>query len=264
MGLGPEETETITRTFDVQSAATLQLKGSVGSVTVKSWDKDQVEMVATKRTRFGRQALGNVTVETTHGSDKVAVAQKNSGLMGYVSVDYDLKVPAGMTLADVEVTTGSVDVSGITGDALLRTTTGSIALADVKGGADLTTTTGSIKATNLGGSLKAHLTTGSLEARNVGRIEKLHATTGSIDTTVNAITPDTHISTTTGGITLRLAPDFGALLDASTTTGGIHHEQVPVTSTTTGNGNRLTGQIGQGSDKLRVETTTGSIHLLRQ
>jgi hypothetical protein len=262
VGLAPEESDVIRRTFDVPQDAGLHLRSDLGTVTVRTWDKNQVEVVATKRTRFGRQALHDMTVEATLASDTVAVASRKTSLLGLVSVDYALTVPAGMSRADIGVSTGTVDVAGIAGDAVIKATTGTIRLADVKGRADLETTTGDMTVRNLAGSLKASLTTGSMEARNIGRIEGMVTTTGSIDATVSTIAPETTISTTTGDITLRLAPSFGARIDASTVTGGIEHALVPVT-TTTSEKQRLVGQIGQGSDGLRVATTTGSIRLLK-
>lgn len=118
------------------------------------------------------------------------------------SVSYDIEAPAGVAVrgtlrsgdvhltnvatADVEVSSGNVDVTGATGAVKVQARSGDLTVADVHGATQLVATSGDIIGTGLGGgSLSVEATSGDVDLTlsKPGSVT-VKATSGNINLTV--------------------------------------------------------------------------------
>lgn len=193
----------------------------------------------------------NLKIENKTGS-------VNVDLSGVTCKEIDIEVTTGSVTVknavcsgnfNVEVTTGGINVSNVSGENFsLEDTTGSLYVTDVwvVKNANLKTTTGSISVDNLSAdSVKVKLTTGSLRKAVVDcKSFSAEATTGGLSFNIKSASQIV-LKTTTGSINGKIV--------------GNENDFNITSSTTTGKSN-LTNQIVYGSDKeLKASATTGSI-----
>jgi DUF4097 and DUF4098 domain-containing protein YvlB len=142
------------------------------------------------------------------------------------SVTYRIMVPQNCNLS-IETVNGEINITGTTGELKLETTNGAI------------------EATGTSGAVRAATTNGSID------VELLQAQASPMS-----------METTNGKITLRVPASFRANVDASTTNGSIRTD-LPITINGKLDRNSLRGQINGGGPELELETTNGSIHILK-
>lgn len=117
-----------------------------------------------------------------------------------------------------------------------------------------------------GASLRIHNIAGSVDLAGVSGSVEVQTQAGTIDANVGRVAGDRSIdlSATTGAITLAIASDSSARVEAYSTVGDFSSD-VPGVSQRRENivGARGSGTIGAGSAQIRLTTTTGAI-VLRQ
>jgi len=183
---------------------------------------------------------------------------------------------------DATTSDGSVDAERITGDTRLKTSDGRIQCAEVDADTlELHTSDGSIKMQDVGTvNCTARTSDGSITLTNV-RAESLELRTSDgtircegiatarlncrtsdgsvhIECTPDAPTVmDASVTTSDGSITFTAPPGLSAVIDASTSDGGIN-TTLPIT--VTGKVDKsLHGTIGAGEGRLVLRTDDGSI-----
>ncbi|MBN1788724.1 MAG: DUF4097 family beta strand repeat protein [Sedimentisphaerales bacterium] len=161
----------------------------------------------------------------------------------YTAVDLDVNLPAGMNLS-LESHNGKICSSGVTGMIQAVNHNGKITVTDAVGGADLETHNGKINYTGKLADLRFKSHNGGIDIQCTGQSEK--------PCTISA---ETH----NGSIELITPENFSAAVDASTHNGLIHSD-LPITITKKTD-NNLEGTIGEGRDKLHMETHNGSIKI---
>lgn len=230
--------ETIDRTFEVEPGSQVRLSNTNGSVTVGSWDRPEVRMVATKKVQAssderGRELLEEIRIEIsqTAGALVIETERPRSSAFGWLSgrgdtsVSYELTVPREMDL-DVTTVNGTVEAKGVRGDLSFRSTNGRIEIAEAAG---------------------------SVEA---------HTTNGGISVELTEVDPSSamRFSTTNGSIKAYLPATLRADLRASTTNGSISSD-LPIEIRGTVSRKRMEGSINGGGAELRLSTTNGSISI---
>jgi len=133
---------------------------------------------------------------------------------------YTIYVPAGIEI-EVECTNGKVD------------------LRDFNNNVSADLTNGSIKVKNVYGNIKIELTNGNISAEL--------DSTKSID-----------FRTTNGSIKLAVGDKFSGLFDVQTKNGKINHNDIEFTNTTERK-NEFKGSLGNGDERVKLETTNGRI-----
>lgn len=233
--------ETIDRTFDVKSGASVVLSNVNGRITVNAWDQPRVRVIAKKEVDGDRdeikQAMQNLRVEMQPRDGGLVIRthypRENGGgsffdwLLGDhidAEVTYELTVPRTMNL-DVSNTNGGIHLADVTGNLELETTNGKIIVKRCAGSLDAATTNGSIDA----------------ELLKVAKDQPLR------------------FETTNGAIDLSIPGNVGANVDAATTNGSISSD-LPVATTRTGS-NSLRGTINGGGTSVRMRTTNGGISI---
>ena len=245
---GEEESEEFSKVLSLKPDGTFNLRNVNGSITIRTWKENKVDIKATKTTKSDPDRLKEVKIEVEATSNSVSVDTifpkwKNVK----VSVKYEVRVPEGVNLGRVRSTNGSVYITGPVGNTHASTTNGKIELDGASGTISLSSTNGKIEAANVKGELDADTTNGSIVLELISFEDKINA------------------STTNGGITLRIGSleKVNADLYARTTNGNISLD-VPVTLKSLKKSRRLLqGQIGNGGPEISLRTTNGSIKITK-
>lgn len=62
------DTETFDETYEVSSGTRFEVRNRNGSVNIQGWDRSQIKVHATKKTKWGGK-LENVEIQVSQGSD---------------------------------------------------------------------------------------------------------------------------------------------------------------------------------------------------
>lgn len=149
----------------------------------------------------------------------------------------------------------------------LDTSFGEIRLENIQGEVKAITSHGEIHAERLIGSTLALKTSfGTIRGQSL-ETEHLHARTshGAIHMDMTAATPPSlqaDLDTSFGEIRCTLPPTFAGEVNASTSFGDIHCD-FPITVNGTLGKSKLKGHIGEGPGQVRLNTSFGSIHILK-
>lgn len=242
-----------------QRNATVQVKGPVrvrlnlasGRVTVKTWDKQQVDASLSGSGRLRMSAVG----------DRVEV-----GLAGRGPRDGRLRlsVPKGTALelstmsADVEVegTGGEVRVHSLSGDVRVR---GS-------GAATLETVSGDIEVEAARGAVKVHTVSGGAEISQEGNAWlEFESTSGDLRWS-GACGRDCKLDlqTLSGNLLLALAPQSAFELSFATRSGAAHDSFGLGPSAKERRGRKrhgLEAKVGSGEGRIECDTFSGDLNL---
>jgi DUF4097 and DUF4098 domain-containing protein YvlB len=245
---GQEESEEFSKVLPLKSSGTFSLRNVNGSISIRTWNQDKVDIKAVKTTKGDPARLKEVTIEVEATANSVSVDTVfPRGRNIRVSVKYEVRVPRGVNLGKVRSTNGSVYIVGPVGHTNASTTNGRIELEGAKGTISLSSTNGKVEAANVEGELDADTTNGSIVLEMI-----------SYEGTIKA-------KTTNGSITLRIGSleKVNADLIARTTNGSISLD-FPVTLKSLKKSRRsLEAQIGQGGPEISLRTTNGSIKITK-
>ena len=233
---GDELTEMFSQVYPLSATGRVSITNINGDVHINVWDQGSVKVDAVKRA-YSQQRLSDVTIDVTNTADSVQIKTKypeerfngrNNG-DSWASVEYTLTVPRRAKLDGAELVNGSLDVEGVQGDVRASLVNGTV------------------KASGLGGEVKLSTVNGGIEA-NVAALEtakgvQLTSVNGSIVLIVpSGASADVKANTVHGGIT----NDFGLKVEDG--------EFV---------GHSMSGQIGSGGIRIRLNNVNGSISVKR-
>lgn len=237
------------KTFPISGRPDLRVNANDGSVTVRTWDRKEIEARVT-------------TVRWKIPSD-VQVVEHQSG----DHVEIEVRMPHHMFLLNFGQRS-SIQVELRVPRELhsdIRTGDGSIIVENLRGETRLSTGDGRIEATALDGTLDAQTGDGRIVIRGRFDLLNLHTGDGSIEAEVNngsRMTSEWSIRTGDGHVTLRLPAALAADLDVHTGDGHIQSD-LPVTVSGSHNEHELRGKLNAGGPPLIVRTNDGSIRLER-
>lgn len=187
-------TSTTTQHYTVSTNPTIVLNNDTGSIHVRaSTLNSDVTIQATRHTNWwGNASDVNVTYsqDTANNTVTVNVVRPTTvSTFASKSVDFDLTVPNAAVL-QLKTNTGSIDVSGVSGQLVLTSNTGSVQASGgtISGNSQLLTNTGSVTfsgAISLTGTYQFQTNTGSVNVTIPGSsIFHVDASTdtGSINT----------------------------------------------------------------------------------
>ena len=189
------------------------------------------------------------------------------------NVDGDILVSVGSATVTAEHTrgrlnldtgSGSVSLTDAQGDVTLDTGSGAVTVSGVTGSSlNMDTGSGSIRASDIDvKTLKADVGSGGMRLSRVKapRID-LDAGSGGIELDILSAIDDLRIDSGSGPVTLRLPAALSADVDIETSSGGIDSD-FPVQATNFQR-HRLRGRIGDGHGRIRVESGSGTIRLIK-
>ncbi len=231
------------------------------------------------------------------GGHRVRIRGSGSGLEAWA--DLTVEVPDGRDFA-LYVAVGAPDVRGVKGTLRIETGSGSVAATDVGGSLTVDTGSGSVRVTGMDGILAVNTGSGGVELHDVSgerveidtgsggvrgsgvRAEQLRVDTGSggirleqvsvpdiyLDTGSGSVEAELLVDVTrldvdtgSGSVTIHAPKDLGAEVDIETGSGGIDVD-FPVQVRKVRR-DLLTGTIGDGNGRIRIDTGSGGVHLIR-
>jgi hypothetical protein len=257
-------------TFAVDPNGRLELTNHEGSIVVRTWDRDEVEVRTNSRYR------GSVDIQRNGGTVRIGPSRRWDD---DDDIDYRLTVPASMAL-DLRGSDTEVRVEGTTGELNIDIHDGDVFVRGGSGRVSIRTDDGEIDAEDLSGRVRLSSMDGDVILNGgYGDIE-VDATDGAITlleieaSTVVANTVDGDIwfdgvleprgsyvlTTHDGDITLQIPEDTDAHVRLARHDGEILTD-VPMTVQSWPSGRRLEFNLGSGSAELQIEAFDGDIEL---
>ena len=235
-----------------------------GTTSAGSINLESATGIVTAKTAGGSISLGTLAseamAETSAGS--ISVKKANAKLAATThggSIDLgELRGPA-----RVETSAGSINVKMANERLNAITHGGKIEAGELNGPAQLDTSAGSIKVVAMHAPLVANTAGGAIEIGEAADAVTAHTSAGSITIAFGSQPHgDCHLTTSGGGINVRLADDLAFDLDARTSGGRVITE-LPVTITVVGEhkGGALKGKLNGGGKLLELKTSAGDIVL---
>lgn len=224
--------ETVKDSFTVDQGSQFILENINGKVTVSSWAGNTIEVVAEKAAK-SQKALDQTEVQMSQQGNKVFVkteyhnASKWSESGNYSKVTYQVKLPRGMALTDIDLVNGSLVVNGIDGEIRAELVNGSIKANGLTDNGDLESVNGSVK----------------VSYEQLSSVDKIKLTT------VN------------GSIKLSVPDNLSAEVVADTNHGSIKNDFGLVAEKGFFSGRSLKGTVGSGDARIMLESVNGSISL---
>jgi DUF4097 and DUF4098 domain-containing protein YvlB len=236
------------KSYPVSGMPDLWVSAGDGHVRIDSWNEPRIEArVDTVGYEIGKDFQ---LIESQSGTRvRIELKFPSTGWgvhAGQRSLTVTLKVPRESNL-DIHTGDGDLTVAGVKGDLRFHTGDGAIDAAALDGRLTASTGDGRVTVEGRFDMLDLHTGDGPVEAA---------AKAGS--TVASAWT----VKTGDGSVTLRLADDFRANLDASTGDGGVTLN-VPVTVSGSVNRSHVRGTLNGGGGALTLHTGDGSIRLDR-
>lgn len=199
-----------------------------------------------------RNGVGETTIDNVDGQIDMSVSAS--------------RVRASHIRGSLRLDTGSggVEVSDVTGDLDLDSGSGGAVLDGVRGGIlHMDVGSGSVRGRSIDvRELVADVGSGGVQLGAV-KTPKLHLETGSGGSDVELLTPvqDVSIEAGSGGVTLRIPGSSGAAVDIETGSGGIETDfEVKVARVER---HALRGTFGDGRGRIRIESGSGRVRLLK-
>jgi DUF4097 and DUF4098 domain-containing protein YvlB len=241
-----EKTEEFREAYEVSPGTKLQVINVNGDIELKKWDKDYVEVHATKKTNRDRDELAKVRVEVVTG-DELEIRTEYLEKNAHVSVDYRVRVPGYVVVQKVSTSNGDIELKEIKGDAKVMTSNGDVDLKDVVG------------------IVQVQTANGGIDIRGATVIIEARTSNGDILAQIRQILDGgVEIATSNGSIDLFVSGKLNADLNCATSMGEVSIGDIGLQSrftTRTGSSVQLRGLIGKGGALIQVQTSNGDIRL---
>jgi DUF4097 and DUF4098 domain-containing protein YvlB len=216
------------QTFPLNEKGTVQLSNVNGDVTIRGWDKNEVDMKATKRAPADYIDLIKIEIDSTPERLTIETKYPRGRKESNVSVTYELMVPKHAVLNAIENVNGAIEVTGVEGEIKIHTVNGSAEIEGSKSAVDAETVNGRITA-----KWSDFPKQGDVSLRTVN-----------------------------GGLKLQLPDNVNADVRASSMNGTIRTD-FPITVEGRFVSRKLAGRIGAGGASIDLETVNGSIDILK-
>lgn len=222
------EREVVDQTYPVGKDARLSLSNLIGDVAVSGWDKNTIEVKATKTTSGSRERLDDVTINFDMKNDHLRIdVDYHDGKQRHddgVEVEFEIHVPRATDIKDIKVVNGHILIADITGDVAASSVNGEVVGDRLGAEVHLSTVNGNV-------SLKSVMGHESIELSSVN---------GSVD--------------------ISLPRKVNAKLSASTIHGDVHGE---LAHGVTHAGNSMDAVLGTGGMRIELSTVNGDIRIRR-
>ncbi|MGO4882059.1 MAG: DUF4097 family beta strand repeat-containing protein [Bryobacteraceae bacterium] len=271
--------------YPLQAGGRLTVENANGSIEISGWDQNTIDISGTKYARTA-ELRDLLKIEIDHTADSVHIRTvRPSERRGNMGAKYIIKVPRRTQLERIASSNGAIHALDVEGAARLKTSNGGVRAENLRGSLDVETSNGNIEVQNLDGGASLHTTNGRVRAEEVrgsleadtsngginvqlvkpaaGRPVKLETSNGAIELTMQAVDQnDIRATTSNGGITLHLPSGLGANLTAHASNSSIETEFEVATQGTLDK-HHLAGKIGAGGPEIDLNTSNGSIRLMK-
>ena len=261
----------------------LEVETFNGSVEISGWDQPTIDISGTK---YGptQETADALRVDIGTSPDSISVrAVRPIERRNHLGARFVIKVPRGAILdrivssngpirttdgagpAHLHTSNGSIRVEDLRGQLNAETSNSSVELNQVSGDVTLHTSNGHIRVEGVRGAVDAHTSNSSvnLKIEHADRPVRVESSNGSVDLSLPAdFSSNVRVSTSNNGITVRLPTEPNARLIAHTSNASITSEfdmrmQGEVSK------NHLEGMLGHGGGLFELNTSNGSIRLVK-
>lgn len=271
----------------LNSGGRVTLEGFNGSIEIRGWDKNEIEIAGTKYASR-EDLLKQIRVNISNTDDAIAIRterpmEKSWWNNGGGGVKYVVQVPRKVQLERITSSNGSISVDSVEGMVRLGTSNGGVNVSLIKGSIDVTTSNGGItlrdtvgemilrtsngqiRVDNVTGAFDARTSNGairgSLNPASSSAIIRAASSNGVIDLTMRKFeNNEVRASTSNSSITLNLPDQVNAQLRAVTSNGSISTDY-DVLVRGRQDKNRIEGKIGNGGALIELTSSNGSIHV---
>jgi DUF4097 and DUF4098 domain-containing protein YvlB len=236
-----------TKSFTVSGTPRINLQTFDGSITVRGWDKQEVQLMVSKRAASEQQMRGIQLNIEQHSSDIAIVASFDKNFASRVPgvsytnalVNLDVYIPRS-SMVRLSSGDGHLELEGVNGSLDLNTGDGRIEVRDARGSLAAKTGGGRIEVENFNGSVEAR--TGDGRIILDGRFAQLAARTGG------------------GTIMLTVPADFNAIIE--TDAESVQNESGLTLTEESSSTKRLKRwKVGRGGNVITLRTGDGRIIL---
>lgn len=254
-------------TYPLASGGRLTVENFNGSVDIAGWDQETIDISGTKHAATP-QLRDAVKIDVAPAAGSISIRTvRPSDAQGSMGAKYVIKVPRRTQLERISSRNGPIRVSRIEGNARLKTSNSSVQAVALRGDLEVQTSNGSIEIEDLQGGASARTSNGRIHAQfaqsEAGRPISLETSNGGIELTVQSgPRGDIHASTQNGAITVYLPASASAQVKAGTHNASVSSD-FDVKRQGTSNAKHLEGVIGSGGPMLELNTSNGSIRILK-
>ena len=240
--LQQDETERIEKSFPLNANGRVSVSNVNGSINVIAWDRNEVKLVAVKHADT-KEHLADVDIKIDARPDYFSVESDYGDNRGWktdsdrrwrnngsVTVEYELTVPRGAMLNEIETVNGSASVNDFTNYVKVSAVNGAVKAGNLRGTADLSTVNGEVFAD----------------------FDKLAAGSKIALETVN------------GRVTLTIPSDSSADVKAESLNGSITNDFGLENRKGKYVGNSLHGRLGGGEVAIKLESVNGQLAVKRK
>lgn len=252
----------------LKSGSTLAVENYNGSVEISVWDDEKVDITGTKygATEDLRDRI-KIEIENTASGLRIRTIRPDAERRGATGAKYVIKVPRKTKLDTIASSNGSLRITGVEGDARLRTSNASVETLDIKGAIEIQTSNGRIRSERVTGAYTARTSNSGIRADIEATPTPVRAETsnGSVELSfTKPPTQDVSADTSNASITIGLPSGSNARLRARTSNGSVTTEhELQVTSGTLGK-SRVEGTIGSGGPVIDLDSSNGRIRVERR
>lgn len=235
---GDELIEEFHQSYPLAATGRVSIANINGNVHISAWDRNEVKIDAVKRA-YSAQRLSEATIDVANTADSVVIktrySERNLNFDSHTrennpaSIEYTLTVPRGARIDRVELVNGSLDIEGVQGDVRASLVNGRV------------------KANALSGEVNLSTVNGSVEVNAAGLAES----------------KGVNLSSVNGSVVLSVPSGASGQLRASTVHGQINNDFGLTVEEGQYVGRNLTGQIGSGGPRIRLNNVNGSITIKR-
>jgi DUF4097 and DUF4098 domain-containing protein YvlB len=270
--------EQVNKTIDASPDGYVEIYNTSGSIEVKGWNQNKVEVKGTLGDsveelileRDGNEILIRVEVPNRHWGDIDAdlyiKIPKNSRLeVSAVSADIDVEDVLGEQ--SLESVSGDIEVAGVENDVEAASVSGDIDIKGDGGKGDFETATvsGDVYILNLAGSIDAESVSGDLDIAG-GRYDEVYFETVNGDQNFAAALIDggeMSMESVNGSVDIEFTEAVSARFDIETFNGSIRNCFGPKPERTSkySPGLELRFEVGDGDSNIEIETLNGSVNI---
>ena len=235
------------QTYQIGAGGAVSIHNVSGDVKVTGYDGEGIVVAGYKE---GRDR-DLVKVEDRSGGNRVDVRVRYPEQCDCnASIRFEVKVPRGTSynFDEISSVSGSVEVTGVTGKLQAKSVSGDVTVRGVTGPVNATAVSGSVRVEEVLGLASAKSTSGDVEVA----IARLEGSEGM------------EFSSISGNVQVRLPAGLDADVEMSVLSGSLKTDfPLQIEERGNGPGRRARGQIGAGSRRLRLTSTSGNVSLLR-
>nr|WP_287937316.1 DUF4097 family beta strand repeat-containing protein [Algoriphagus sp.] len=144
-----------------------------------------------------RNSSGSLSVDRVSAPE--TSLQVSSGKVSASNISGDLQIGA---------SSGNLQVNGVKGDVQAKVTSGNASINQVEGNVTYQSTSGSLDADGVKGLLSVSLTSGNAKLNNIGSLGKLQFTSGNIRATMAGLSDQTQFNGTSGNFNIQTTSDL--------------------------------------------------------